>query len=131
MPTSMRRFRVASCFAEVTQQIHSFRASGVISDQRFLAVALDSMALRKSAGSLCTVPFASLGAVMRRGVSVSYVFFVHIPRALVTVTVKQLRMIRPSSRRALRELESQLMLDSQIYARHTADKSNRINSTPT
>jgi hypothetical protein len=52
MPTSMRRFLVASCLAEVTQQIHSFRANGVISAQRLLAVALDSMALRKSAGSL-------------------------------------------------------------------------------
>ena len=43
MPTLMRRFLVASCLAEVTQQIHSFRASGVISAQRLLAVALDSM----------------------------------------------------------------------------------------
>src|SRR5262245_36515312 len=52
MPTSMRRFLVASCLAEVTQQIHSFRASGVISAQRLLAAALDAIALRKSAGSL-------------------------------------------------------------------------------
>ena len=52
MPTSMRRFRVASCLAEVTQQIHSFRASGVISAQSLLAVALDTMARRKSAGNL-------------------------------------------------------------------------------
>jgi hypothetical protein len=52
MPTSMRRFLVASCLADVTQQIHSFRASGVISAQRLLTVALDSIALRKSAGSL-------------------------------------------------------------------------------
>jgi hypothetical protein len=52
MPTSMRRFLVASCLAEVTQQIHSFRASGVISAQSLLAVAVDLMALRKSAGSL-------------------------------------------------------------------------------
>jgi hypothetical protein len=52
MPTSMRRFRVFSCLAEVTQQIHSFRASGVMSAQRLLAAALDSIALRKSAGSL-------------------------------------------------------------------------------
>ena len=56
MPTSMRRFRVVSCFADVTQQIHSFRASGVMSDHRFLAVALDLIAFRKSAGSLCIVP---------------------------------------------------------------------------
>ena len=59
MPTSMRRFLVASCLAEVTQQIHSFLASGVISAQRFLAVALDSTAFRKSAGNLWTVPSAS------------------------------------------------------------------------
>ncbi len=60
----MRRFLVASCLAEVTQQIHSFRASGVISDHRLLAVALDSMAFRKSAGSSCTVPSASFGVAM-------------------------------------------------------------------
>ena len=53
----MRRFLVASCLAEVTQQIHSFRASGVISAHRLLAAALDSIAFRKSAGILWTVPF--------------------------------------------------------------------------
>jgi len=56
MPTSMRRFLVAAFLAEVTQQIHSFRASGVISAQRRLATAFDSMALRKSAGSSWIVP---------------------------------------------------------------------------
>jgi hypothetical protein len=39
--------------AEVTQQIHSFRASGVMAAQRPFAAASDSMALRKSGGSLC------------------------------------------------------------------------------
>ncbi len=56
MPTMMRRFLVSSFLADVTQQIHSFRASGVISTQRLLALALDSIAFRKSAGSLCKVP---------------------------------------------------------------------------
>jgi hypothetical protein len=56
MPTSMRRFLVSSFLADVTQQIHSFRASGVISVQTLFAAALDLMAFRKSAGSLCTVP---------------------------------------------------------------------------
>jgi len=60
MPTSMRRFLVSSFLADVTQQIHSFRASGVISVQRLFAAALDSMAFRISAGSLCTVPPAIL-----------------------------------------------------------------------
>ena len=66
MPTAMRRLRVASCFAEMTQQIHSFRARGVISDQRPFAVALDSMAFRKSAGSLWTAPSARFGVLMLR-----------------------------------------------------------------
>ena len=52
IPTSIRRLRVASCFADVTQQIHSLRASGVKSGQRLLAVASDAIAFRKSAGSL-------------------------------------------------------------------------------
>jgi hypothetical protein len=48
----MRRFRVSSFLADVTQQIHSFRANGVIVTQRHFAAASDSIALRKSAGSL-------------------------------------------------------------------------------
>src|SRR5262249_1344222 len=60
MPTSMRRFLVSSFLADVTQQIHSFRASAVISVQRLFAAALDSMASRKSVGSLCTLPPAIL-----------------------------------------------------------------------
>lgn len=59
MPTSMRRFLVSSFAADVTQQIHSLRASGVMSAQALFAAALDSRAFRKSAGSLCTVPAAS------------------------------------------------------------------------
>jgi len=54
----MRRFRVSSFFADVTQQIHSFRASGVIAVQRLFAAASDSMALRKSDGSLWIAPSA-------------------------------------------------------------------------
>jgi hypothetical protein len=40
----------------MTQQIHSLRASGVMSVQSRFAAASDSMAFRKSAGSVCTVP---------------------------------------------------------------------------
>ena len=66
MPTSMRRLLVVSCLAEVTQHIHSFRASGVMSAQRLLAVALDSMAIRKSAGILWTIPLAGFLVVTPR-----------------------------------------------------------------
>jgi hypothetical protein len=48
----MRRFLVSSFFADVTQQIHSFRASGVISAHTPFTATSDSMALRKSDGSL-------------------------------------------------------------------------------
>jgi hypothetical protein len=51
----MRRFLVSSFLADMTQQIHSFRASGVIAAQRLFAAASDLMALWKSTGSLCIV----------------------------------------------------------------------------
>jgi hypothetical protein len=68
-PTSMRHFRVSSFLADVTQQIHSFRASGVIVPQRFFAAASDSMALRKSAGSLWTMPFVVFLVAIRQFVN--------------------------------------------------------------
>ena len=54
----MRRSRVVSFFAEVTQQIHSLRARGVISAQVAFASGSDSIAFRKSAGMPCTPPMA-------------------------------------------------------------------------
>jgi hypothetical protein len=62
----MRRFLVSSFFADVTQQIHSFRASGVIAAHRLVAAPSDSMALRKSAGILWTAPPAIALVVMMR-----------------------------------------------------------------
>jgi hypothetical protein len=62
----MRRFLVSSFLAEVTQQIHSFRASGVIAAQSAFATASDSMALRKSAGSLWIVLLMIALVVMRQ-----------------------------------------------------------------
>ena len=50
-PTVIRRARVAACFADVTQQIHSFRASGVKLSQRSFATLSAVSAFRKSAGS--------------------------------------------------------------------------------
>jgi hypothetical protein len=52
----MRRLRVVSCFAEMTQQIHSFLASGVKAFQAARVVAAEHNARRKSAGVLCTGP---------------------------------------------------------------------------
>ena len=61
----MRRFLVSPFLADVTQQIHSFRASGVMAAQRVFAEASDSMALRKSGGSLWIAPPAIAFVVMR------------------------------------------------------------------
>lgn len=55
----MRCFRVDSFLAEVTQQIHSLRASGVISAQAALTAASDATASPKSAGMRCTAPAAT------------------------------------------------------------------------
>ena len=62
----MRRFLVSSFLADVTQQIHSFRASGVIAAQRPFAAASDSMARRKSDGSLWIAPPAIALVVMHQ-----------------------------------------------------------------
>jgi hypothetical protein len=48
----MRRLRVSSFLTEVTQQIHSLRANGVMSSHTPLAIESASIAFRKSAGSL-------------------------------------------------------------------------------
>ena len=63
-PTVMRRILVSSFFAEVTQQIHSLRASGVISAHTFFTSGSDAIAWRKSAGMLWTTPPATALLVM-------------------------------------------------------------------
>lgn len=47
---------VSGFLTEMTQQIHSLRASGVISSHFARAIASDVSAFRKSAGTLCTAP---------------------------------------------------------------------------
>ena len=47
---------VSSFLTEMVQQIHSLRASGVISSQAASAFASDVSAFRRSAGRLCTTP---------------------------------------------------------------------------
>ena len=47
---------VSSFLTEMAQQIHSLRASGVMSSQAASAFASDASAFRRSAGRLCTTP---------------------------------------------------------------------------
>ncbi len=47
---------VSSFLTEMVQQIHSLRASGVMSSQAASAFASDAIAFRRSAGRLCTTP---------------------------------------------------------------------------
>jgi hypothetical protein len=58
IPFLIRISLVSAFTPEVTQQIHSLRASGVISAHTLRAAAEAMRALRKSAGILCTVPEA-------------------------------------------------------------------------
>jgi hypothetical protein len=53
---SIRILLVSTFLPDVTQQIHSLRASGVISSHTARAAGIEIRALRKSAGILCTVP---------------------------------------------------------------------------
>ena len=48
--------RVSGFLTEITQQIHSLRASGVISSHFALATGSEMKTFRKSAGKLCTAP---------------------------------------------------------------------------
>jgi hypothetical protein len=54
-PTATRRHLVSSFFADVTQQIHSLRASGVMSAHTLITIGSDAIAFRRSAGILCTI----------------------------------------------------------------------------
>ncbi len=61
----MRISLVSSFLPDVTQQIHSFRASGVIPSHTARAAGVEISAFCKSSGSLCTVPVASSFLVIR------------------------------------------------------------------
>ncbi len=58
MVFAMRMERVSSLFPDVTQQIHSLRAKGVMSSHALRAAASFSRTVRKSAGSLWATPEA-------------------------------------------------------------------------
>src|SRR6516162_8085733 len=62
---SIRRFLVSGFLAERTQQIHSLRASGVISSHAACAAGSEPRTSRKSAGNLCMTPLASCLAAGR------------------------------------------------------------------
>lgn len=53
---SIRIFLVSAFFPEITQQIHSLRASGVMSPHTARAFGLEIIDFLKSGGNLCTVP---------------------------------------------------------------------------
>jgi hypothetical protein len=53
---SMCCLLVSGLLTEITQQIHSFRASGVISSHFSCATGSEIRTLRKSAGTACTTP---------------------------------------------------------------------------
>lgn len=64
MPHATRRTRVLSCLGEVTQQIHSFRASGVMSCHAASAAGAARKADARSSGSSCTTPPGRVAALV-------------------------------------------------------------------
>jgi hypothetical protein len=58
-PFFIRMSLVSAFFPDVTQQIHSFLASGVISSHTFRAEGVARSAARQSAGNACMVPPAT------------------------------------------------------------------------
>lgn len=56
MAFSIRIPLVSDFLPEVTQQIHSFRASGVMSSHTDNALGVEKTTFFKSSGILCTVP---------------------------------------------------------------------------
>jgi len=62
----IRRCLVSSSLASSTQQIHSLRASGVMSFHAASAGPSSANAFRRSAGTLCTVPLGTVGLPMFR-----------------------------------------------------------------
>ena len=58
-------FRVSGFLTEVVQQIHSLRASGVMSFHAAVATLEAARAFCKSVGSLCTVPPGILAVLIQ------------------------------------------------------------------
>ncbi len=61
---SIRIFLVSAFLPEVTQQIHSLRASGVILSHKALTLGAPIIAFSKSRGTLCTTPFEIFAVII-------------------------------------------------------------------
>src|SRR5437763_7795935 len=74
---------VSAFLTEITQQIHSLRASGVISSHFARAAESEMRTFRKSAGTLCTAPgeiaFLVIDLILRR-----YAIRVDVPIVVLT-----------------------------------------------
>lgn len=57
---SMRIFLVSAFLPDITQQIHSFLAKGVMSSHSAFTFGKDRIAFCKSFGNVCTVPDATI-----------------------------------------------------------------------
>lgn len=98
---SIRLNRVSGFFAEVTQQIHSLRAKGVRSAQRDFIFGSESMAVRKSAGMVCSGPRLSFLFVsaMIPAFSREKAFIIQVPGLDDLSFLVEVEGVEPSSKR--------------------------------
>jgi hypothetical protein len=101
-PHSIRRLLLSAFFADSIQQIHSLRASGVMSSHAASTCGSDRRASRKSAGTLCTTPAIGFlarffGKLKRRPpADLRHIrTYAGKPRLLVTGKLKYMTRIHP------------------------------------
>ena len=116
----IRRLRVVPCFAEMTQQTHSFRANGVRSSQAACVVASEPRALRKSAGVLWKGPRV-LSFFIVLAESVSQVFGHALPTIVSTSADRVIHKL--SRRRPLRHFH--WLLHNDIERDHEAENDRK------
>ncbi len=72
----MRMFLVSDFFPDMTQQIHSLWASGVISSHIACTDVTEAMDFRKSAGRICTAAFLRPPEALReRGLDINLFYY--------------------------------------------------------
>ena len=126
---SMCCLLVSGLLTEMTQQIHSLRASGVISSHFARATGSEMRTFRKSAGTACTAPRETALLVMDFSLYPIGVVLVRVVgNSSITGIGEELPVIRPGIR--LMESYSRLQLSSLGLGPNRTDQLDSPDGTP-